>query len=310
MPQPPSIGTLSKFAAGLTNPPTSAFEYVGTFGLGLHNTVIDTAGIRGTRQHPVERTRPNLQTVSGPITMNPGPGDLNFWLTPIMGQAATGAGTSGSPYSWTPADKINTYGSLFIGIDRLAQQHLYSGCQVNQAVFRATQGAFLELEMDIQGLTESVGASVLGAGFAALIPSLQTPYVLSDASLTYGGTTFQFRHVEVVISNGLKLDRFMNSVTRTDLPALDLAVSVSLDLPYTSDELSLYNQNATAGNVVLTFTNSTGDSGSQSQLQFQLPATQFPTEPPITPGRDEILLPLRGRAMRTGTTPPLTVTNY
>ena len=308
MASPPSVGTLSKYALDTANPPAKAYEYL-TFSLGKRSTVLSTDGIRGTRSHPVERTRTGVYTVSGTISMHPGPSDLDTLLPFIMGQNATGSGNQGSPFVYTPVDKINSYtgASFFIGIDRIAQAHLFSGCQMDRATFRAVQGGFLEMELGIEGLAEQTGTvnSLLGAGFPGLVPSLQTPYVLMDATLTYNATAYQFRQVEVTVDNALKKDRFMNSISRTDLPALDRIVSVSLSLPYTTDEIPLYDQNATAGNVVITFA-----IGSQSALVFQLPAVQFPTQPPETPGREEILLPLNGIARKTGTTVEITITNY
>jgi hypothetical protein len=305
MPQPPSVGTLSKFILDAVNPPLVAYEYT-AFNLGKHNTVLSTDGIRGTRSHRGERTRAGTFTISGSITMQPGPADWsNLWAF-ILGQAPTGAGTSISPFTFTPADKINSYAgaSLFIGIDRIAQQHLFKNCQIDKATIRAQQGGFVDLELAIEGLTEQIGPNILGAGFAALVPSLATPLVFMDATMTNGGTTFQFRQVEVVIDNVLKKDRFMNGVSRSDLPALDRIVSVTLSLPYTSDQLALYDNNVTSNNVVLTFA-----IGGTNQMQIQLPYVQFPTEPPETPGREEILLPLKGIARATGT-PEITVTNY
>lgn len=290
MAQAPSVGTLSAFGASLTTPVNAKYEYK-SFTLGKHNTVLSTDGIRGTRAHPVERTRAGTYTIGGNITFEPGPTDLDFWLNVITG------GTKDGSNNFSPAETLPYFS---IGIDRIAQMHTYNGCVIDKATFKASQGSLLELALDIEGKTEVLGAI---AGFSALAPTTQAPYVLMDAVLTYGGTTYQFREVELVYDNAVKKDRFMNSISRTDIPALDRIISLTLSLPYTTDTTGLYDQNVTSGNVVITFTN--------GALNFTItcPAVQFPTEPPETPGRDEILLPLRGIARKTGSTAECTLQN-
>lgn len=290
MAQTPSVGTLSRFGADNVNPVAKAFEYK-TFTLGKHNTVISTDGIRGTRSHPVERTRAGTYTVSGQIGFEPGPADLDTWLNWITG--GTKQGDNSFPIQ-------ETVPNFFVTIDRIAQMHTFAGCAIDKAVFHATQGSTLMMTCDIEGKTETLGPV---AGFSSLLPSLAPPYVLMDAVLTYGGTAYQFREVEVSFENSLKKDRFMNQISRTDLPALDRHIGVSLSLPYTTDQIALYDQNVTQGNVVVTFTNGI------YTLTFTLPAVQFPTEPPEMPGREEILLPLRGTARKTGGTPEITIAN-
>jgi hypothetical protein len=289
--QPPSTGTFSKFGIDTANPTTHQLEYT-TFGLKKHRTVLSTDGIRGTRSHPVERTRDGTYTCSGAIAMNPGPAALDILLPFITGSAK-------SVNTFALAESL-TAQTAFIQIDRVAKVHTYAGCQVNKATFKASQGGLLEVSIDWEALTETPG----NAGtFPALTADVDIPYVLMDAVVTIGGLTVQFREFELVIDNHLKLDRFMNSVSRTDLPALDRTVEVTLSLPYTSDTAALYDTNATPAHVVATFTN-----GADS-LALDMVAVQFPTESPDTPGRDEILLPYKGTARKSGATSELVITN-
>ena len=290
--QPPSVGTLSKFGLDTASPVAHAYEYK-SFGLGKHNTVLSTDGIRGTRSHPVERTRAGVYTISGSIVTEPGPTDLDAFLPLILGGSPTGSPTITYPVA-------ETVGAFNVTLDRVAAGHTDGGCKVDTARFSAQQGSILELAMEIEGLTETIGAV---SGFSALVPSLQSPFVLMDAALTYNSTSYQFRGFSVAVHNSLKKDRFMNNSGRTDLPALDRIVEVELSLPYTSDTTGLYDNNVTSGAVVITFTNGS------NVFTITLPAVQFPTEPPDTPGRDEILLPLRGIARKTGTTSEITCTN-
>jgi hypothetical protein len=294
MPAAPSVGTLTKFAAGAANPPSAAYEYKDTFTLGKHGTVLSTDGIRGTRSHPVERTRTGTYTVSGQIVMEPGPVDLDFWLQQIMGGSPSGSGTVTYPVA-------ETVPAFYVGIDRIAAMYLYSGCKVDKATFRGHSGSLVEMTLNIEALTETAGSI---SGLSALVPSLGSPYVFMDATLTIGGTSYQFMDFELTIDNRLKKDRFVNSVSRTDLPELDRMVSLNLGLPFTSDTLTKYDLNATSAAVVLTFTNGS------FVLTATMPAVQWPTEPINTPGREDVLLPLRGgMARKSSTTAEISFTN-
>jgi hypothetical protein len=290
MAQAPSVGTLTSFALDTVNPPTHKYEYK-SFSVGKRSTVLSTDGIRGTRSHPVERTRTGTYTVSGSIVTEPGPADLDVFLNLICGGLKQGDNTF-------PLTETLPLG--FIGIDRIAQMHLFTGCAVDKATFKASAGTTLELTMDIEGKSETLGVI---PGFSALAATTSPPYVLMDSILTYGGTAYQYREVEIVIDNAVKKDRFMNSISRTDIPALDRNVGVTLSLPYTTDQIPLYDQNATQAAVLITFTNGLFN------LIFNMPAVQFPTQPPETPGRDEVLLPLAGVARKTGGTLELLITN-
>ncbi len=291
MTQGASVGTLSKVGIDTVNPVLKAYEYLGQFNVGKHNTVLATGGIRGTRSHPVERTRAGTHTVGGNIQTNPGPADLDNLLPLITG------GTKDGSNNFPLTELLEEF---YVTADKIAHVATYAGCKINKATFKATQGGLLELDLDVQGKTETLGVV---SGFSALVPSLTAPYTFYDCVLTIASVAYQFRHFEFDLDNHLKLDRYMNSTSRTDLPALDRTASVSLDLPFTSDTIGLYDLNDAAGSVVATFTNGA------NTFTITLPAVQFPTQPPNMPGREEITLPLKGTARKTGTTLEATLTN-
>lgn len=246
----------------------------------------------------MERTRAGTYVVSGQIVTEPGPADLDAYLS-----AVTGGVKTANVFALTDKLITNYSTGFYIAIDRIAQMHIFNNCQCDRGRFHAMQGGILELSLDMEGLTESIASGGQQTTFQALAPTTAAPYVLMDAALTYGGTTYQFREVEVVVDNSLKKDRFMNSISRTDLPALDRTIMVNLSLPYTSDTITLYDNNATQGHVIVTFTNGT------NVLTIDMIAVQFPTIPPDTPGREEILLPLGGIARKSGTTLEAIFTN-
>lgn len=283
MPVAPNITTYSKIAISQSNPPTTTFEYQGGLNFGKRGSVMETGGTRGTRSHVVERTRNGIYTVGGTVNLQPGPAELDILLPLIAG------GTKSA--NNIPITETLPY--FYVGVERLAQQYLYDGCKVASATFSGSTGNFLNLALAIEGKTETPGAIT---GLSASVPSLATPYVFHDAALTIGGTTYQFKEFSYTHDNGLILDRFMNSVTRTDIPEGDRHVSVSLSAPFTSDTIGLYDTGATSAAVVITLTNGT------LFFKITMPAVQFPAIPPDMPGRNELLLPLNGVARKTGTT--------
>jgi hypothetical protein len=265
-------------------------EYEGALNFGKSQPIMKTAGVRGTRSHVVERTRMGLIAVGGSVNLIPGPADLDLLLRLITGSTKSGN-------NFAIAETIEEF---YVGVDKIAAQYLYSGCKIMQATFSGSTGSFLSLTCDIIGKTETAGTI---SGLSALVPSLATPYVFHDATLSYGGTSYQFKEFSFVFNNGLKADRYMNSITRTDIPELDRVLTISLGLPFTSDTLALYDIGITSAQVVLTFTNG------GYVFTITLPAVQFPTQVPSLPGREEIILPLSGQAMKTGTTLECTFTN-
>lgn len=292
MSQPATVGTLTKFGLSGVNPVNQCFEYK-SFGVGKRGSVLDGTGIIGSRDRRSERTADGTYTVGGSISMNFGPTDLDVMLYYIIGGAKDGNN------NFTPTE---TLPSAYIAIDRGVTQFTYNGCKCNKATFSGSSKQLADLNMDWEGMTETIGAI---SGFSALVPGRDAPYTFMQASLDVQGTFYQFMEFQLVIDNALKLDRFTNSVSRTDLPALDRHVQITLKTPFTSDEYpSLYNLGAaTPVSVVLTFTNGT------NSVTFTMASVEFPVEPPETPGREEVTLPLRGVARASGNNPSIVVTN-
>src|SRR5579864_8439588 len=124
-----TVGTLTKLGLDTVNPVTKAYEYLSCT-IGKRNVILSSDGIRGTRSHPVERTRYGVYTVGGTLTMNPGPTDLDAILGHIMGGTPTGS----SPTTYPLAERLTTYSGaagFFVGIDRQATagaMYTYAGC--------------------------------------------------------------------------------------------------------------------------------------------------------------------------------------
>lgn len=312
MPAIPSIGVLANFGmnANTTSSPaaaTEAYEFLSE-NLTTAREVIRTEGLRGTRLHPVERIRQGRQTPGGDITMQPTYAELVNLLPRIIGAAVGGAGTN----SYTISDTVPV--AFQTVIDRIAKVFTYTGCRVGKAVFKSAPGQPLELAMTVQALAESIGNS---GTFAALTVANNPPFIFEDGVLTLGGTTYQILDFETTIDWKLKEDRWVNSLTRTDLPSLDVQVLTKFTVPFTSDTAALYDASAWAqagspltygitGNINFNaFGAGAGAAGVSLGLVFG--NLVFPAEKsPNVAGRDEIGMVLSGEARRVGQSSPYT----
>jgi len=282
-----TVGTLCKWSYGVEGTPiTNPLEF-NTFTLAKHQNILSTDGIRGTRSHPVERTILGTYTCSGQIGFNPGQADLITLLPYILG-------------SGNVLTEANTFFSLEIDRQAAASNSVFNHCVVDKAVFKGSQGGLIDLTLDIEA-QEEIPLAALTEG--AAVPSLNPPLVFQLATCSIAGTPYQFRSVSLTIDNHILKDRFMNSVTRTSLPALDRTVTVDLELPFTGDTIALYDPGATSAVVALLFSDGT------NTMTFTLNAVQFPTAGITTPGRGEIMLPYNGIARKTGTTLELVMTH-
>ncbi len=253
--------------------------------------ILDTSGIRGTRQHAEERTKAGTYEVGGSFTINPSPADLDLWLPRILGAAEVAD-------LFDVAETLPVFGFLK---DLDSEQFEYTDCKVNTATFRATAGGLLELEINIMGLTEVVGPT-----FVVKTPGIATnndPFAWSEAVVTLVGNAHTCMDFEVTIDNQLRR-RFSNSITATDLTSGDRIVTGKFTTPYsTANELLLYSQ-ATAGSAgTVVFTNGT------ITTTITLGVLQVPDVTPVVNSKDETVLQIEGIARSTGATKEIAFTN-
>lgn len=289
----PAMGHQAQLAMKTALPfDTSAEAYEFTReSLVKRQTHVETGGIRGTRSHISENVSLGPYKVGGQIVMHPTPIQLANLLPRMLGASASGD-------TFALAETVPAFQ---VQIDRKTKVFTYTDCKVNRALFRSSAGNPLELTLDIEGLTESVGSA---GSFPALTLSTQQPYMHHQAAITLVGATREVDGIEITIDNGLLVDRFNNSITRTALPEGDRVIRFSCDCPYSADEVALYNQavGGSAGSVVWT-------NGGFS-LTFSFARLQVPDQSPHVPGRSkEIPLRLEMVARMNGSTRELIVTN-
>lgn len=290
MPASATTGVLAKLGMSPSGAVTEGYEFTGE-SLAKNGNIIDTAGIRGTRSRIVDRTRVGTYTCSGDITLHPAPAELDNLLPRITGGTKQGDNT---------VPLAETLPTFQVSIDRVAEVFTYNTCKINRAVFKSGEGQPLELTLSVEALTETVASA---GSFPVITIGVAAPYVFMDAVLTIAGTTYQMRDVSLVLDNHLNTGRFMNSVSRTDLPVIDRTVECDLTAPFTADTIGLYNQGVSPFTATVVFTNGV------YVLTFTYPALIAPPRSPVVQSKDEEFITLPFVARKSGSNLEVTITN-
>lgn len=280
---------------------TENYEFVSE-NLAKKLTILDTAGIRGTRSHPAERTRDGTYAVSGSINMHASPtmlGNGNSSANCILSRIMAGGAPTGGP----PTNTFS-FGEALpffdVTIDRINQRFTYGNCVVNKATFRARASGILECSLDLLGESETLAATA----FPALAAPTDAPYIMQDCVFTFNAiSTRVITELEIVIDNHATA-RFSNSQTATDIYATDRTVTVNATLPWTSDYSDMYSVNTgNAHAATAVFTNGA------HVLTFTFGTLQIPDNSPVISSKGEIFLKCQGTAKKTGTTSELVITS-
>ncbi len=253
-------------------------------------SIIERVGIRGTRQHIADDTRTGPTRVGGPLVIEPSPEDMAVLLPWLLGADASG----------TTYDLAETLQSFTFSVDRVAKVFVYGGCVIARASITGQVGSMLRWALDLIAQSETVN----NAGtFPAITINATTPYIISDMTLTLGGSSRQCNGFELVIDNGIVADRFMNSLNIVDAPSEDQLIALTTTHPYTSTNTDLYAQAlaGAAGTLAL------ATAGYATSFAFG--TLQVPRESPTVGSKAEIMLPLSMMARKTGSTPALRVTH-
>lgn len=289
MPAVASVGTFSQLGIAASWPTSpKGFEFLSE-SVRKNSAIIDTQGIRATRSHIVERTRTGPYTVSGSIRMMPGGVELDNILPYIMG--------AGSNPTYTLAETIPAFD---LCVDRVAKVFTYTGCKVTKATFSASEGQPMELNIDVEGLTETVGNA---ASYPSVTLSTMAPYVMMDCALTALSSSRQIKEWELTIENVPDADRFLNTSSRTEIPIIDRMVTFRFVVPFNSDNTDLYNQALAGAAATLVLTN-----GALS-LTFTMAALQIPATGPTVNSKGEIVLELAGQVRKSSSTLELVIAN-
>lgn len=290
-----SVGTYGKLGIGSADPVDIRLRYRDE-NLAAKLELIDGNAINGTLDRNIELVRDGAIRVGGPINMIPNAYEFSQLLRWILGGTPSGTGTVTYPLT-----QANDLPEKYVTIDRVIKVFTYTGCKVSRATFRATQGGPLELSLEIVGKS----ASEASAGtFPSLTLDISNgPFVFRDLVMSVGGTTVKAKEFTLTVDNMLDTERFFNSQTLQSIDQPDRKITFETSLPY-GDHQALKSGFTAAGTaVVATFTNG------GAVLAFSMVKVAIPYEDPATPGRVvEIMLPVSGDAMSSGTTASLVTT--
>jgi|SRR5579864_1389446 len=299
----PSMAVLSQFGANAvtSSTPSAAtkkYEWISaTFS--TDRELVNTSGIRGKLDDVIERLRNGKQTLDGNVKFQPTPTELRFWLPLILG----GAESAQSGYASYALANSKPYFQVIL--DYVAKVYTWTGCKVDKAVFSSTKSQPLQMDLDICGLTETLG----NAGtFASLTIAAEPPFVHFDSTVTLAGSAVQVESITLTIDNMLKKDRFVNSQTRTDLPETGRKIMLKLEIPYTSDTAALYDPGV--GGVTCDLKWSLGGAGEGATgTDLRFVCGKFVAVPKKSPAigakADEILLVLDGQLLSVAEADPL-----
>ena len=213
--------------------------------------------------------------------------------------------------SYSLTDSLPTF---YLLIDRVAKVFTYGPCIVSKATFSCVPGSpQLMVSIDVEAETETVGAAgTFASATSGIAIDYHRPFIYSDCAFSYNSTAYGSFGFELTIDNHILTDRFVNETTRSQMPSVDRTVMCKLTTPWTSTETGLYNIAAGSFSELTAIFSSAEEtiSSTQSVLTFTLPYWQFPGVTPHTPGKDqELHLELNGQAMKTSTTPEITIEN-
>lgn len=250
----------------------------------------DGNGMRGTLSHNVDRTRPSLQRIAGPIKLIPNAAELAAVLPWITGAAGTGSGAVSYLLS-------NSCITKDVQIDRsggsglTAKVFSYASVGVDTATFTCAQGDALNLDLGCVAKTETPGDTfpTLSIDFA------NGPWMLADLVMSIAGTTIAGKDLEISINNNIDKERYFNSNTLTDIIKQDRQIMVKVSLPF-GDHAALYAAGSAGVAVVATFTNG------GAILVFTMPKVVYPRRSPSIQARAETILPIEGQAYKQGVT--------
>ena len=258
-------------------------------GLKSTETHVHSPGLRGTRSRLSYRVRATQEAVSGPMLLHPTASEIDFFLPYILG-GATAAGVT---------DVADTLGEFVMSVDKVTKVYTYTAIRVSRATFSGTAGQPIELSLDLEAESESEA----NAGtFPAMTFVTDNMFIMGDCTLTLLSTARKFKSFQLVIDNMLDADRYNNSTTRSEIPAQDREVTLTVGTPFTSDNSDLYDAAiaGAAGSLVI------NDGSTTYTVDFG--NCKIPKDGATVDGKSEIDLPITVNCFDNGTNSECKVT--
>jgi hypothetical protein len=233
--------------------------------LGKKETLLQRNGIRGVRNHFDTDVRKGPQHIAGTINLEPSYSELVALMALAIG---SGGNTS---------DSLTDFSVV---VDRKVRADTYAGCKIGKATITGTQGGIISCSLDIVGKTETANTGSVST------PASAIPFILADMILTLASAARETHNFTLIIDNHLDGERFLNSLTLSQVVELDRSVSLTTSHPHNDTNIGLYDQavGGAAGTLALNNGTNTGT--------FSFGRLQVPAEAPDIPGKTELMLTL------------------
>jgi hypothetical protein len=248
-----------------------AFEFVSS-SLAKTSEMVLSEGIRGVRYRDKNRAKIQRERVTGSIVLEPSISEMDELFPWCMG-GTTAAGVT--PFADALVQKT-------VIVDKVTKVMTYDEVVPARWVIEGSEGGAIRWTIDAEGKAEAEGNS--GSFSATAIDFDDSFYVFSEIALTINSITCTPKSFRLTVDNALDTERFLNSLTRDDIPTQDRTVNLECRFPYDTVHEPLYDLASTgvAGSLVL-------DDGSVSYT-FDFVNMKAAESPIEVPGRSEIEL--------------------
>lgn len=289
----PSATQLAKLAIGAADPVDTFLNWA-DFDPGVSQELLDLNATRGTFDKDGNRVVVNRTIVNPRLSTQPTAQELAALLAWGMGGTPTGSNPTTYPLGDTPALRNVHFAP------KQGDTWFLGDVGVDNFTLSAAQGEGLRCDVEGVGKTVDTAHAAFPGGLG---PDQTTrPWVLAQLVLVVAGVTRKTREFTFRVSHGIDRNRFLNSLTLTDVLKLDQTVTVGIDVP-SGDNTGLWNAGAAGATLVATFTNAGG-----GILTLTFSDIRFRPNSPMHPGKAEGFLRLEGEAYRVSTGRPCTVT--
>lgn len=266
------------------------FDFTGSTVSGA-SSILDGAGLTGSRDLREDRTRWGLKIVRGQIMLEPSPQNLHFFWKYILGAQSSN--------NFTVLDALPGFDLLADDFGSGSSAILFGELYVDTATIQFAPG-ILKMQLDVIGKTYTPGQSYTSAALGA--GSGHTGYTFDDTVFTLKSSAREVERGTFTLRNLLDA-KHRNSRTATSIRATGRQVSLELDIPNTASNLSAFFGDKAAADATIVMTQ-----GSLSST-LNLNNLKNPDDSPVVNGKDEIMLKLGNTARADSSDASISVVN-
>lgn len=205
-----------------------AFEFVEA-SLGKSSTLVKSNGQRGSRTRDKNRAKIVNERCSGNLILEPSVSEIDILLPWFMGGTTE---TGVTPFAEALSKKT-------VILDKVTKVYTYAETVVGRTAIAGTPGQALRWTLDTEAQSESEGNA--GSFSATAIDTDASFFTMNECALTINSVTVTPKSFNLIIDNMLDAERFLNSLTRDEIPAQDRMVSLEVLMPFDTVHEALYD---------------------------------------------------------------------